>query len=213
MKIDDIQISANSALLVVDMQNDFLPGGSLAVSEGDRIIPQINDLIQKFHENQGKIIFTQDWHPIGHHSFASVYDSKKPGDVIETAGLGPILWPDHCIQGTKGAEINEKLQIVYATAILRKGYRKEIDSYSAFLENDKLTKTGLTGLLNDLNVRKIFVCGLALDYCCFYTAIDAKKEGFEVFFLQNLTKGIDQPENNIQISLDKMEHEGIQIVQ
>ena len=213
MKLENIEIDANSALLVVDMQNDFLPGGSLAVSEGDQIITPINDLIKKFHNNQGKIIFTQDWHPKGHLSFASEYENKKSGDLIDIPGLGPILWPDHCVQGTEGAKINQKMHHVYATAILRKGYRKEIDSYSAFLENDKLTKTGLAGMLIDLNIKKIFVCGLALDYCCFYTALDAKTQGFEVFFLKNFTKGIDQPLNNIQVSLDKMTQEGIQIIQ
>ena len=213
MNLTDISINSESALLIVDMQNDFLPGGSLAVPEGDQIIEDINELAEKFHNNQGKIIFTQDWHPQGHHSFASIHKGKNPGDPIETPGIGPILWLDHCVQNSFGAEINDRMRTEFATAILRKGYREKIDSYSAFLENDKKTKTGLAGLLHELGIKKVCVCGLALDYCCFYTALDAKSEGFEVQFLQNLTKGIDQPANNIQNSLNKMTEEGIVIIQ
>jgi nicotinamidase/pyrazinamidase len=212
MKEEKINISKEKALIVVDIQYDFLPGGALAVSEGDQIIDGVNMLAQKFHENSGIVIFTQDWHPKNHGSFASSYPGKNPGDPIETDGLGPILWPDHCVQNTKGADISSKIEIKYGTSIVRKGYHQNVDSYSAFYENDKKTKTGLSGLLNDLGIKEVFICGLALDYCCFYTAIDAKREGFEVFFIKDLTRGIDQPENNIDNALARMLDAKIKIV-
>lgn len=208
----NLEINTKCALLIVDIQNDFLPGGALAVADGDKIINDINILAENFYDKKCRIVFTQDWHPKGHGSFASAHPGKKPGDPINTDGLGPVLWPDHCVQNTKGAEISEKIETKYGICTIRKGYHKEIDSYSAFFENDKKTKTGLGGFLKELGIEKVFICGLALDYCCFYSAIDATSEGFQVFFLKDLMKGIDIPENNIENSINKMKEAGISII-
>ncbi|MHA1775439.1 MAG: bifunctional nicotinamidase/pyrazinamidase [Promethearchaeia archaeon] len=205
-------IDDHSALLVIDIQFDFLPGGALSVPDGDKIITNITDFISEFHKKKGKIIFTQDWHPKGHFSFASAHEGKKPGDLINDLGLGPILWPDHCVQGSHGAKIHPDLPTDLAIAIIRKGCNQKIDSYSAFLENDHQTSTGLTGLLKDLEITKVFICGLALDYCCYFSAVDAKHKGFDVFFVENLTKGIDQPENSIENALRDMKERGIHII-
>ncbi len=206
---EHFNISEDTALIVVDMQNDFLPGGSLPVAGGDQIISPINELSNKFYDAGAPVIFTQDWHPRGHYSFASSHPGKNPGDPIQEEGLGPILWPDHCVQNSLGAEINEKMQTEYAKAIIRKGYHLKIDSYSAFFDNDKKTKTGLAGYLRDLSIRTVVICGLALDYCCYYTAMDARSEGFELIFLKDLTRGIDQPVDNVQKALISMGNAGI----
>jgi len=208
------EIKKNSALIVVDMQNDFLPGGALAVKGGDQIIDGINKLARKFHEGGNYVVFSQDWHPKNHASFASSHKGKNPGDPIEgIPGIGPVLWPDHCMQHTFGAEINKRIKKEYGIAIIRKGYRENIDSYSAFFENDKKTTTGLADLLREKRVKTVYICGLALDYCCYYTAMDAKTEGFEVYFIKNLTRGIDLPQNNINNSLKSMESAGIEIIE
>jgi len=208
-----VKLEKNSALIVVDIQYDFLPGGSLEVKNGDKIIDGVNSLMEKFYYNNCLIILTQDWHPKNHKSFASQYPGKKPMDPITTEGLGPVLWPDHCIQGTKGAEIHEKINKNLAHLILRKGFNTNIDSYSAFYENDKKTKTGLTGFLKDKNIQFVYICGLALDFCCFYTAKDAKKDGFEVWFVQDLMEGIDIPQGNIQNVLNHLNSIGVKIIE
>ena len=209
-----IDIKRRSALIVVDMQNDFLPGGALPVAEGDQIIDGINELAREFYNKDRIVVFSQDWHPEGHASFASSHAGKNPGDPIEgIPGIGPVLWPDHCVQNTSGAEINERIEQKYGLAVIQKGMNPNIDSYSAFFENDRKTKTGLTDLLRSKRVKSVYVCGLALDYCCFYTAMDAKSEGFNVFFIKNLTKGIDLPENNIQNSLDTLKSAEIEIIE
>ncbi|TFF69071.1 MAG: bifunctional nicotinamidase/pyrazinamidase [Promethearchaeota archaeon] len=205
----NIEISKQDALLIVDMQYDFMPGGALAVEEGDQIIEGINTIAQKFHNNLAKIVLTQDWHPKNHLSFASNHPGKEPGDEYQTDTIGPILWPDHCVPGTKGAKFHEDLQTNLAHAVIRKGYNPKIDSYSGFLENDKKSETGLAGLLKSLKVRKIFICGLALDYCCFWTAMDGLDFGFEVYLLADLTKGIDDPPGNIAKSLKTMSKKGV----
>lgn len=204
-------IDKASALIVVDMQNDFLPGGSLEVKDGDKIIVGINYLAKIFHENSLPVIFTQDFHPGQHRSFARV-QGKNPGDPIDEFGLGPILWPDHCVGNTFGARISDEIETKHGICIIRKGYHVNIDSYSAFYENDKKTKTGLAGLLKDLDIKKVYICGLALDYCCFYSAMDAKREGFDVYLIQDLTKGIDQPPNNVENALKKMIDAEISII-
>lgn len=212
MRIENLVIKKNSVLLVIDMQDDFLPGGALAVEDGDEIIDDINMASKIFFENHHPVIFTQDWHPKDHKSFASAHPNKEPGDPIDTPGLGPILWPDHCVQGTEGAKINKSINTKRGIAKIRKGYRKKIDSYSAFFENDKKTPTGLSGFLKELGVETVYICGLALDYCCFYSAMDAKKEGFNVVFLKDLTRGIDEPKGNIDKSIEKMKEKQIEIV-
>lgn len=206
------QIEADSALLVVDMQYDFLPGGALPVQKGDEIIEKINELIEIFYSKHGKIVFTQDWHPFRHLSFASAHKGTQPGDSIDLLGIGPILWPDHCIQNSKGSQIHEKMHIDKSIAVIRKGYNSEIDSYSAFLENDKRTKTGLAGFLHELKIKSIYICGLATDYCCYYSAMDGKAAGFNVFFLENLTRGIDLPKGNIIRAKENMQSYGIELV-
>jgi nicotinamidase/pyrazinamidase len=205
----EIQVSEEDALIIVDMQYDFMPGGALPVGKGDEIIDGINIVANKFYTNSAKVILTQDWHPESHLSFASNHPGKKPGDEYQTDAIGPILWPDHCIQGTKGAMFHENLHTTLAHAIIRKGYTPEIDSYSGFLENDQKSETGLAGLLKSLKVKRIFICGLALDYCCFATAVDGVVFGFKVYFLVDLTKGIDNPPGNIGNSLETMSKKGI----
>ncbi len=207
--IPEIKISKEDALIIVDMQNDFIPGGALPVEGGDQIVVPINELGEKFKKEKGIIVFTQDWHPKNHLSFASNHPGKKPGDEFQDGAIGPILWPDHCLQGTLGAEFHETLDKTLAHAIIRKGYNPKVDSYSGFLENDKKTETGLAGYLKSLKIKRIFVCGLALDYCCYFTAMDGVSFGFDVVFLIDLTRGIDQPENNISNALEAMSSRGI----
>ncbi|MFX0179024.1 MAG: bifunctional nicotinamidase/pyrazinamidase [Candidatus Hodarchaeota archaeon] len=210
LKIEkSISINHNDALLIVDMQNDFMPGGALPVEEGDQIIDDINSLALKFNTNHSKIVLTQDWHPRNHLSFASNHPGKSPGDEYQTEAIGPVLWPDHCVQGLKGADFHENLDKHLAHAIIRKGYNSQIDSYSGFIENDKKSETGLAGYLKSLSIKRIFICGLALDYCCYSTAIDGVDFGFEVYFLIDLTKGIDLPPGNISNALESMTNKGI----
>ncbi|KKM87505.1 hypothetical protein LCGC14_1268220 [marine sediment metagenome] len=207
----NIKIDNKDALIVIDIQNDFMPGGALPVENGDLIVEDINHIANLFKELSGNVILTQDWHPSRHRSFASTYSEKKPGDEFQTddGAIGPILWSDHCIQGTNGAKFHDKLNINLASAIIRKGRNPIVDSYSVFLENDKKTETGLAGYLKSIKIKRIFICGLALDYCCYFSAIDALEFGFEVFFLLDLTKGIDLPPGNISKSLENMRKKGI----
>ncbi|MHA2224989.1 MAG: bifunctional nicotinamidase/pyrazinamidase [Candidatus Hodarchaeales archaeon] len=219
MKIKDIQLSGftkitdEDALLVVDMQNDFIPGGALAVDEGDEIIPGINELIAKFRQSENPVVLTQDWHPAGHSSFASSHSGKKPYDPYETNGIGPVLWPDHCVQGTHGASFAPMLNTVGATMILRKGLRKSVDSYSAFLENDKKTETGLKTYLEAIGVIRIFICGLAADYCVFFSAIDGINSRFDVVVVLDLTRPVNSPENSMENALDKMVNDGVVFIE
>ncbi|MBD3351305.1 MAG: bifunctional nicotinamidase/pyrazinamidase [Candidatus Lokiarchaeota archaeon] len=207
----DIKIDDRSALIVIDMQNDFLPGGALPVPDGDAIIDGINEISKLFKE-KAIVIYSQDWHPIGHGSFASSYPDKEPGDEIDKQGVGPVLWEDHCVQNTKGAEFHDRMQDEYAICIIRKGYHKEIDSYSAFYDNDHKTSTGLAGILKELKIKNVFICGVALDYCCYFSAIDAKKEGFNVIFIKDLTKAIGNPEGIVEERLESMKKSNIKIV-
>jgi nicotinamidase/pyrazinamidase len=210
MEIEDVplagfvRIQDNDALLVIDMQNDFLPNGALPVAEGDSIINGINELTDKFRQTENPIIFTQDWHPKDHQSFASTHPGKNAYDQFEALGIGPVLWPDHCVQGTNGANFAPNLQTVVATLILRKGFHKNIDSYSAFLENNKNTETGLRTYLEAIGINRVFVCGLALDYCVYYTAIDAKNFDFDVVFVLDLTKPVNSPEDSVSKALQRM---------
>lgn len=177
------------ALLVIDMQTDFLPGGPLAVREGDQIIPGINALAARFEH----VILTADWHPEQHVSFASTHGKQPFTDTAE-ASYGPqSLWPDHCLQGTAGAEITPALHVPHAELLLRKGFRKDIDSYSAFVENDKHTRTGLAGYLREREFHRLFFVGLAFDFCVGYSALDAHRLGFEPIVLVDLTRAVDLP--------------------
>lgn len=176
------------ALLIVDVQNDFLPGGRLAVTGGDEIISFINSV----QDDYDLLVATQDWHPIGHKSFASSYDGKEPYSVTELQGLAQTLWPDHCVQGTFGAEFSKELASNRIAAIFRKGMDPEIDSYSGFYDNGRKKSTGLAGYLKEHAVKEVHVCGLAADFCVFFTAMDSLEAGFDTFILAEATKAIDQ---------------------
>ena len=176
-----------AALLVVDVQNDFCPGGALAVPEGDAIIPLVNRLIGRFDH----VLLTQDWHPPGHSSFASVHEGRQPFDIV-TASYGPqVLWPDHCVQGTPGADFHPNLEADKAELILRKGFRPHVESYSAFFENDRQTPTGLTGYLRERGLTRIFLCGLATDFCVRWSALDGQRQGFDVAVISDAVRAID----------------------
>ena len=174
-------------LVIVDVQNDFCPGGALVVPEGDQIVPAVNRLAGEF----GHVVLTQDWHPPGHASFASSHPPSQPFDTIDLPYGRQILWPDHCVQGTAGAAFHPGLDVPHAELVLRKGFRTEIDSYSAFFENDRRTPTGLGGYLKERGFERITVCGLATDFCVFYSAIDGRQAGFEVTVATSACRGID----------------------
>ena len=175
------------ALILVDIQNDFIPGGALAVPAGDEILPLVNELQKSFD----LVVATQDWHPKNHKSFASNHTGKNPFDKITLHGLEQVLWPDHCIQGSWGAQLHDQLDVNKVEAIFRKGMDVEIDSYSAFYDNGYKKSTGLAGYLRERKVQKVFVCGLAADYCVFFTAKDALKENFETYIIEDATRAID----------------------
>jgi len=170
-----IAIDDESVLIVVDVQNCFLPGGSLAVKDGEQVIPVINSLAKGF----ANAVLTQDWHTPGHISFASAHEGKKPFEVIKLPYGDQVLWPDHCVQGTPGAAISTEISIPQAELVIRKGYHKDVDSYSAFYEADHKTPTGLAGYLKQRRLNTVFVTGLATDFCVGWTAIDARRFGFE----------------------------------
>ena len=180
-------VGPRDVLLVVDMQNDFCPGGKLAVPAGHEVVPLINRLAAQFEH----VILTQDWHPAGHQSFASSHPGRKPFESIEVAYGAQILWPDHCVQATPGADFHGDLRIPHAELVLRKGYHRDIDSYSAFYENDRKTHTGLAGYLRERELRRVFVTGLAFDFCVRFSAEDAKREGFNVAVIEDACRGID----------------------
>jgi len=186
-----MQLFPTDALLVIDMQRDFLPpvdgiGGALEVQGGDAVIPGINDLAQQFDH----VILTQDWHPRGHISFASAHGKRPFTDTIEAPYGTQHLWPDHCIQGSPGAEIHPGIQIPHAELLLRKGFRQHIDSYSAFTENDGVTPTGLAGYLRERGLTRLFFTGVAYDYCVGFSALAAARLGFESIVIEDLTRGI-----------------------
>lgn len=179
--------TSKDALIVVDVQYDFCPNGALAVPNGDEIIPIINDLMPKFDH----IILTQDWHPADHVSFASNHANKNPFELIDLPYGQQVLWTDHCIQGTHGAKLHEDLDTTHAQMIIRKGYHRHIDSYSAFLEADRTTPTGLSGYLHIHDIQRVFVVGLATDFCVAWTAMDAVQFGFETFVIDDACRAID----------------------
>ncbi|MHA2089411.1 MAG: bifunctional nicotinamidase/pyrazinamidase [Candidatus Kariarchaeaceae archaeon] len=209
--ISSTSITNKDALLVVDIQNDFLEGGALEVMGGNEIIGDVNRLGNLFKNKGARIIYTQDWHPSDHYSFASSHSEKQPFDPISGVnGIGPVVWPDHCVQGTNGAQFHSDLDESLPHLIIRKGYHRKIDSYSALLENDMKTETGLTGYLESLGIQRIFVCGLALDFCVRYSAQDARKKGYDVFILHDLTRGI--AESSVNESMKSMHEQGIKFI-
>jgi len=181
-----MQITEQDVLVVIDVQNDFCPGGALAVADGDAVIDPIHRVAAKFDH----IVLTQDWHPAGHASFASAHAGKRPFEQIELSYGMQTLWPDHCVQGSKGAEFHQALHLPRAELILRKGFRPRIDSYSAFFENDRVTPTGLAGYLDERNLNRIFLAGLAYDFCVGYSALDARRLGLSAVMLRDACRAI-----------------------
>jgi len=182
-----VRIDANDVLIVIDVQNDFCPGGALAVPRGGEVVAPILRVAPRF----AHIVLTQDWHPANHISFATSHPDKKPYQTIELACGAQTLWPPHCIEGTAGAEFHPALKLPQAELILRKGFRPEVDSYSAFFENDRATATGLAGYLRERNLRRVFFAGLAYDYCVGYSALDALRLGFSALIMRDACRAID----------------------
>jgi nicotinamidase/pyrazinamidase len=192
-------MASDTVLIVIDVQNDFCPGGALAVERGDEILPRINELIRS-HEH---VVLTQDWHPADHASFASQHENRSPFETIEFPYGAQTLWPDHCVQGSFGAELHAGLAWTKAELILRKGFRRPIDSYSAFFENDHRTPTGLGGYLRERGIAHVVLAGLATDFCVGFSALDARKLGFSsVTVVESACRAID-----LQGSLDRMKEE------
>jgi nicotinamidase/pyrazinamidase len=182
-----IRINHDDVLLIIDVQNDFCAGGALAVPDGDAVVPVINRLAERFEH----IALTQDWHPEGHRSFATAHPGRAPFDVIAMPYGEQTLWPDHCVQGTPGAGFHPQLDVQRAELVIRKGFRPDIDSYSAFFENDRHTPTGLAGYLRERSFRRVFLAGLATDFCVYYSALDARRLGFDVVLIETGCRGID----------------------
>ena len=184
---DLVKPGPNDALIVVDVQNCFTPGGSLAVSKGDEVVPIINRIARSFRW----VVMTQDWHTPDHASFASSHAGKKPFDVTKLPYGNQVLWPDHCVQGTEGAALHKDLAIPHAQLVIRKGYNRDVDSYSAFMEADRKTSTGLDAWLKAKGVKRVFCCGLATDFCVAWTAQDARKMGFQAAVVEDACRAID----------------------
>jgi nicotinamidase/pyrazinamidase len=222
---------SKTALLEIDVQNDFCPAyaalsgekypaGALAVDRGDEVIEPLNVLAAAFAAAGGRVAATQDWHSAGHVSFAAAHPGKKPGDMIDlppdsAAGTaevkGQVLWPDHCVRGSRGAEFHEKLDLKPVNLIVRKGFRPGLDSYSAFFENDRKTPTGLEGWLRGLGIGAVILGGLATDYCVFYSALDARRLGFETTVLTDAVRGVGFPEGSVEAALNEMKAQGIRL--
>ena len=198
--------NADEALIVIDVQNDFCPGGALAVAGGDQIVPLINAMLPDFAVK----VFTQDWHPAGHSSFASSHDGKAPFELTDMPYGPQVLWPDHCVQGTEGAAFHPNLLTDPADLVIRKGFRPQIDSYSAFFENDQTTPTGLDGYLRTRGVTKLTMVGLATDFCVAYSAIDGAKLGFDVTVLEPACRAIDL-DGSLAVARDNMRAAGVKL--
>ncbi|WP_368744656.1 bifunctional nicotinamidase/pyrazinamidase [Desertibaculum subflavum] len=196
---------SDAALVVIDVQNDFCPGGALAVPDGDAVVPAINRLMPHFP----RVVLTQDWHPRGHLSFAASHPGRQPFETV-AVDYGPqVLWPDHCVQGTQGAAFHPDLATAAAALILRKGMNPKVDSYSAFFENDRRTATGLAGYLSGLGVRRLYFCGLATDFCVLYSALDARALGFACTLVEDACRGIDL-DGSLGMAVQKMREHDIE---
>jgi len=200
-------LKESDVLLVIDIQNDFCPGGALAVPRGDEVVPVVNRLGAAF----AHVVVTQDWHPSGHHSFASAHPGRKPFESIELVYGAQTLWPDHCVQGSAGAAFRRDLHLPHAGLVLRKRFRRSIDSYSAFYENDKRTPTGLAGYLRERGFRRVFLVGLATDFCVHYSAVDARREGFAAVLIEDGCRAIDL-DGSLADAMAKMHAAGIERV-
>lgn len=197
----------DAGLIVIDVQNDFCPGGALAIADGDAVVPVINGLVS----GVGVKVFTQDWHPVDHQSFAANHAKAAPFSVTEMPYGPQVLWPVHCVQGTAGAAFHRDLATDLADLVLRKGFRSGIDSYSAFFENDHETPTGLAGYLRERGVAKVWLAGLATDFCVAYSAIDAVRSGFEVAVIEDACRAIDL-DGSLADAMARMRAEGVRIV-
>jgi nicotinamidase/pyrazinamidase len=197
---------ADKALIVVDVQNDFCPGGALGVAGGDEIVPMINGLIDRFEH----VVLTQDWHPAGHSSFASSHPGKNPFEMIAMPYGAQTLWPDHCVQGSAGADFHPALEWTRAELLIRKGFRAQIDSYSAFFENDRRTPTGLSGYLRDRGIKKVTLCGLATDFCVAFSALDAVAQGFSTTVVLEACRGIDL-NGSLHAMVTRMRDAGVEL--
>ena len=195
------------ALLLVDIQNDFLPGGALAVARGDEVVPVANAVQSRFE----LVVATQDWHPANHGSFASQYEGKKPGDLIELAGMPQVLWPDHCVQGSFGAEFHRDLDRSRIAKVFRKGTDPEIDSYSGFFDNGHRKSTGLGDYLREQRVTDVYLLGLATDYCVRWTALDAVQLGFKTHVIADGVRGVELTAGDIAKAIDEMRAAGVAI--
>ncbi|MDX9677461.1 bifunctional nicotinamidase/pyrazinamidase [Pseudomonas zeae] len=200
--------SSRSALLVIDVQNDFTPGGQLAVPEGDLIVPLINRLARQFTQ----VVVAQDWHPTGHASFASSHPGHQPYDVIQLPYGEQTLWPDHCVQSTPGAEFHQELDLPHAQLIIRKGCNPDIDSYSAFLEADRRTTTGLSGYLKEREIDTVYMVGLALDFCVMFSALDARAAGFNTYVVLDACRAIDL-NGSLAAAIERMQSAGVGLIQ
>lgn len=208
MQSGAIKPDENSVLLVIDFQNCFLPGGSLAVKGGSEITPVINALGRKFKN----VVFTQDWHTPNHTSFASSHPGKKPFETVKLSYGDQVLWPDHCVQGTKGAELSPDLDIPHAQMIVRKGNHSEVDSYSAFLGADQMTTTGLAGYLSERGLTKVFICGLAIDFCIRWSAVHARSIGLETFVIEDAS-GTIELNGSLESAWSAMKASGVRRIQ
>jgi len=198
---------AHDVLIVVDLQNDFCPGGALAVPEGDAVVPVVNRLAHSF----AHVVLTQDWHPPGHASFASAHPGRRPFETVELDYGPQILWPDHCVQGTAGAAFHMALAIPHAQLVIRKGFHPAIDSYSAFRENDRKTPTGLAGYLRERGFERVTMCGLATDFCVLYSALDARAAGFAASVVLDACRGLDV-DGSLGRALDAMREAGVALI-
>ncbi len=203
-----MQISAQDVLLVIDVQNDFCPGGALPISNGDQVIAPIQRIAAHFEH----VILTQDWHPANHVSFAANHPGTRPYELIERDYGLQTLWPAHCVQGTRGAEFHSGLHLPQAELILRKGFRPQIDSYSAFFENDRVTPTGLAGYLRERGLKRVFLAGLAYDYCVAYSALDARKQGVPAVVVRDACRAIDL-DGSVARMEAQFENAGVQVIE
>jgi nicotinamidase/pyrazinamidase len=197
-----------SALIVIDVQNCFLPGGSLAVKDGEQVVPIINRLAKSF----ANVVLTQDWHTPGHVSFATTHSGKKPFETVDLSYGKQVLWPDHCVQGTESASLSKDLAVPHAGLVIRKGFNKNVDSYSAFTEADGKTTTGLAAYLKARKVKRVFLAGLATDFCVAWSALDARKAGFETYVIEDACRGIDT-QGSLAAAWKGMDKAGVKRIQ
>lgn len=201
-------MSQDRALILVDLQNDFLPGGALAVADGDQVIPVANRLMGRFK----LVVATQDWHPADHGSFASNNPGRKVGELAELDGLPQVMWPDHCVQGTSGAEFSQLLNQQHITHVFRKGTQPRIDSYSAFYDNGRRAGTGLTQWLRSRGIKHVYVMGLATDYCVKFTALDAVGDGFDTFLIEDGCRGVNLKPQDSADAIGQMRAAGVHVI-